>query len=191
MGDYRVTVKVRNAKLLRAINNAGYSSIPKFCVDAGVAYVQVNALINMVESPLTQKFEIRKVVNDIIDFLCEPFDALFSEAQCEALVSNKSERDVSAELAFSFIANRATIDPMDLLEGEDRSLIVDDLLKCLVPREENVIRKSFGIGCDKKTLKTITDDLGVNRERVRHIEAGAIRKMREKAKEGKGPANER
>ena len=191
MGDYRVTVKVRNAKLLRAINNAGYSSIPKFCADAGVAYVQVNALINMVESPLTQKFEIRKVVNDIMDFLCEPFDALFSESQCEALVSNKSERDVSAELAFSFIANRATIDPMELLEGEDRSLIVDDLLKCLVPREENVIRKSFGIGCDKKTLKTISDDLDVTRERVRHIEAGAIGKMREKGREGKWPANER
>lgn len=38
MTDYRVTVKVRNARLLRAIENAGYTSIPKFANDAGVSY---------------------------------------------------------------------------------------------------------------------------------------------------------
>ena len=55
----------------------------------------------------------------------------------------------------------------------------DLILLTLTPREEKVIRLSFGMDCDsKKTFDEIGKILEITRERVRQIEAKALRKLR-------------
>lgn len=55
----------------------------------------------------------------------------------------------------------------------------DFILHTLTPREEQVIKLYFGIDCDrKKTFAEIGEILSVTRERVRQIEAKALRKLR-------------
>ena len=51
------------------------------------------------------------------------------------------------------------------------------ILKTLSPEEEKVIRKRFGIGCEQK-LEEIGQEFGVTRERIRRIEAEALRRLR-------------
>src|SRR6202165_3235666 len=53
------------------------------------------------------------------------------------------------------------------------------ILKPLSPREEKVIRLRFGIGCEREhTLEEIGQEFDVTRERIRQIEAKALRQLR-------------
>ena len=56
---------------------------------------------------------------------------------------------------------------------------VADILGSLTPREERVLRKRFGIGLEKDyTLEEVGKELSVTSERLRQIEAKALRKLR-------------
>ena len=55
--------------------------------------------------------------------------------------------------------------------------VVTDILLMLTPREERVIRRRFGIGVNDATLEDIGQDFSVTRDRIRQIEAKALRKM--------------
>ncbi len=64
--------------------------------------------------------------------------------------------------------------PFDNLEAA-----VKRMLATLTPREERVLRMRFGVG-EKfdHTLKEVGQDFEVTRERIRQIEAKALRKLR-------------
>ena len=56
---------------------------------------------------------------------------------------------------------------------------INNALKTLTPREERVLRKRFGIGENTDhTLEEVGQDFAVTRERIRQIEAKALRKLR-------------
>jgi RNA polymerase sigma factor (sigma-70 family) len=53
------------------------------------------------------------------------------------------------------------------------------ILKTLTPKEEQVIRMRFGIGAERDhTLEEVGRHLSITRERVRQIEAKALRKLK-------------
>ncbi len=54
-----------------------------------------------------------------------------------------------------------------------------DVLTTLSPKEEKVVRMRFGIGCEREhTLEEIGQEFSVTRERIRQIEAKALRQLR-------------
>ncbi len=54
-----------------------------------------------------------------------------------------------------------------------------NILRTLSPKEEKVIRLRFGIGCEREhTLEEIGQEFDVTRERIRQIEAKALRQLR-------------
>jgi RNA polymerase primary sigma factor len=56
---------------------------------------------------------------------------------------------------------------------------VDRILSTLTPREQTVIRLRFGIGYDQpSTLEQVGQNLSVTRERIRQIEAKALKKLK-------------
>lgn len=62
--------------------------------------------------------------------------------------------------------------------GDDREAALD-VLETLSAREQRVIRLRFGIGVSRAhTLREIGEQLGLTRERIRQIEAAALKKMR-------------
>jgi RNA polymerase primary sigma factor len=58
---------------------------------------------------------------------------------------------------------------------EDLSAIFNKVLK---PREQTILRKSFGIGCQEEGPEEIGAQLGLTRERVRQIKEKSIEKIR-------------
>jgi RNA polymerase primary sigma factor len=65
------------------------------------------------------------------------------------------------------------------LDKESMNQFINDLLKeVLNPREQKIIKESFGIGVMEKSLEEIADDMGMTRERIRQVREKALRKIR-------------
>jgi RNA polymerase primary sigma factor len=78
-----------------------------------------------------------------------------------------------------FIEDKNTASPVDSVINLDLSEQVDKVLGSLTPREERVLRMRFGIGeKSDHTLEEVGQDFEVTRERIRQIEAKALRKLR-------------
>jgi RNA polymerase primary sigma factor len=75
------------------------------------------------------------------------------------------------------IIDERMLTPEDLLIISGTQTVIKKLLGCLSSREERVIRQRFGIGCDEHTLEEIGQAYGVTRERIRQIEAKALKKL--------------
>jgi len=77
------------------------------------------------------------------------------------------------------IADRGSVSPADSVLAAEVRNETSAFLQTLVPREEQVLRLRFGVGCGREhTLEEIGAGLDVTRERVRQIELRALRKLR-------------
>ena len=78
-----------------------------------------------------------------------------------------------------FIEDRQIVSPSDAVINLNLKEQTDQVLKTLTPREEKVVRMRFGIGeKSDHTLEEVGQDFEVTRERIRQIEAKALRKLR-------------
>jgi RNA polymerase primary sigma factor len=78
-----------------------------------------------------------------------------------------------------FIADEHATDPGEATVSSNMGEKTRDALKTLTKREENVLRLRFGIDSAKDhTLEEVGQDFEVTRERIRQIEAKALRKLR-------------
>jgi RNA polymerase primary sigma factor len=78
-----------------------------------------------------------------------------------------------------FIEDKKAVSPLEAATRYDLQRHISTLLSTLTPREERVLRKRFGIGeSTDHTLEEVGQDFAVTRERVRQIEAKALRKLR-------------
>jgi RNA polymerase primary sigma factor len=78
-----------------------------------------------------------------------------------------------------FLEDKAVISPQEAMISANLSEQTRKVLASLTPREEKVLRMRFGIG-EKydHTLEEVGQDFDVTRERIRQIEAKALRKLR-------------
>jgi RNA polymerase primary sigma factor len=77
------------------------------------------------------------------------------------------------------IEDRWVASPVDSVIDSNIREETAAILKTLSPKEEKVIRLRFGIGCDREhTLEEIGQQFDVTRERIRQIEAKALRQLR-------------
>ena len=78
-----------------------------------------------------------------------------------------------------FIKDTKVVSPADALISLNLKEQTDLVLKSLTPREEKVIKMRFGVNDDSEhTLEEVGQDFAVTRERIRQIEAKALRKLR-------------
>ncbi len=78
-----------------------------------------------------------------------------------------------------FIEDAATLAPTDAALFSSLRLITKDVLDTLTPREAKVLRMRFGIEMNTDhTLEEVGQQFDVTRERIRQIEAKALRKLR-------------
>jgi RNA polymerase primary sigma factor len=78
-----------------------------------------------------------------------------------------------------FIEDKNAVSPMDAMISVSLVEQTRKVLATLTPREEKVLRMRFGIGEKAdRTLEEVGVDFEVTRERVRQIEAKALRKLR-------------
>ena len=78
-----------------------------------------------------------------------------------------------------FIEDRQVVSPAEAVINLNLKEQTESVLKTLTPREERVIKMRFGVGDGSEhTLEEVGQDFAVTRERIRQIEAKALRKLR-------------
>ena len=79
-----------------------------------------------------------------------------------------------------FIEDKTIANPADSVITLNLREITEEVLKSLTPREEKVIKMRFGLGpnASEHTLEEVGQHFAVTRERIRQIEAKALRKLR-------------
>ena len=78
-----------------------------------------------------------------------------------------------------FIADEQTLNPLEYTQSQAYREEIDAVLQTLTPREEKVIRLRNGLDDNRpRTLEEVGREFNVTRERIRQIEAKAIRRLR-------------
>jgi RNA polymerase primary sigma factor len=107
-----------------------------------------------------------KKVDEILRLVQEPI----------ALQSPIGDEDSKLE---DFLEDKSAVSPFDRVENLEMKESITRLLHTLTPREEEVIRMRFGIGVSREhTLEEVGHHLSVTRERIRQIEAKALKKLK-------------
>lgn len=107
-----------------------------------------------------------KKVDEILRLVQEPI----------ALQSPIGDEDSKLE---DFLEDKTVVSPFDRVENLEVKESITKLLHTLTPREEEVIRMRFGIGVSREhTLEEVGHHLSVTRERIRQIEAKALKKLK-------------
>ncbi len=77
------------------------------------------------------------------------------------------------------LEDRSAGSPTDRILGEDLTEQVDRALARLTPKEQEILKLRFGIGgAEAQTLEEVGKRFALTRERIRQIEAQALRKLR-------------
>ena len=78
-----------------------------------------------------------------------------------------------------FIEDKDALQPIEAAIQSDLRETTTRVLASLTPREERILRMRFGIGMNKDhTLEEVGQQFTVTRERIRQIEAKALRKLK-------------
>jgi RNA polymerase primary sigma factor len=78
-----------------------------------------------------------------------------------------------------FIEDRGVVSPADAVININLKEMTEQVLNTLTPREERIIKMRFGMeDGTERTLEEVGQAFGVTRERIRQIEAKALRKLR-------------
>ncbi len=121
---------------------------------------QPEELSETLELPLDKVRMVMRIANDPISL--------------ETPVGEEEDSKLS-----DFIADPNAVDPADAVIHSALAEQTRDLLATLAPREARVLRMRFGIGeRANRTLEEVGADFDVTRERIRQIEAKALRKLR-------------
>lgn len=115
---------------------------------------------------MDNKFSPEKI-QEILNYALDP-------VSLEKPVGEENDSHVS-----DFIEDKDNMSPSDYADEAEKNAALDSILKELTDREERVIRLRYGIpNGTPYTLEEVGKEFGVTRERIRQIEAKALKKLK-------------
>lgn len=181
MADYEVTIRVRNARMLRKMKECGIANAAELSRVSGASYSLVVHLLNLKISALRVSGELRPVVNQVCEVLrCLPEDIIPAKHFESALRKNSATFDATLEDVESLVSYmKPAALPDKGIEVAEAHASVGEAISLLSEREQKIISLRFGLdGDEPKSLTEIGEIFGVTRNRIRQIEAKALRTLK-------------
>ncbi|WP_280151563.1 RNA polymerase sigma factor RpoD [Piscinibacter sp. XHJ-5] len=150
-----IRVPVHMIEALNKMNRVGRAHLHQFGVQADVA-----TLARKLDLPEAKVRQIMKIAKEPVSM--------------ELPVGDEGDTTLG-----DFIEDGQNVAPMDSALQSGLRAVVDEVLEGLSPREAKVLRMRFGIGMSSDhTLEEVGRQFDVTRERIRQIEAKALRKLK-------------
>ena len=141
---------------------------------------QINRMIK-IQRKLTQELQREPTVQEIADAMNEKVEKVrqMQKIALEPVSTDKAIGEEEDSTLLDFVADTETLNPLEYTMNEKFKEEIDKFLKELQPREEKVIRLRYGLYDGRPhTLEEVGKEFNVTRERIRQIEAKAIRRLR-------------
>ena len=193
---YRVKVIVRNNLLLTAIEDAGYSSAASFAKAIGYTAQEISSLVSLRKPPVNKDGTFSPLAKDVMEALgAAPHDLWTTEQLTMNLHRNSVDKVVTTKFLLDTDAMQSVLGGNILqLEGatygeietpeqnqNKKELVerVEEILDSLPIRHAKILRLRYGIGGGPElTLEQVAAIFNVTRERIRQVEAKAMRLIR-------------
>ena len=185
MTDYRVTVTVKNARILRAMEKAGFYSVAALARATGVGQTALGLLVNMNIAPVVAcrnqaATRWTSAAEKLSLAVGVPVEQLFSAAQrSPSGAPTRKSIDVSETEVRAYIANASYAAPA-LEDG----LIKKDILRKIIieakldPREDEIVAGTF---FEDKYAPDFAAGFGISTARADQIRKRALRKLKSAA----------
>lgn len=183
MSDYRIVVRVKNARILRAMERVGCETVAELCRRMGAPHreVRVGQLVNLRIPARSRNGTWLPLALAIAEALgCEPEDIFNERQQYQGIEHNVAHFDATEKAIARFISANEPLGLEERHEQNERDSLLHEMLSHLRPRERAVIGARFGLDSGHKSSLEETGTLigHVSRERVRQLESRAISKLR-------------
>ena len=185
MAEIRVELRAKNSALWHCVFDH-FTSIRKFAQFYNLPYQEVSLYLRLTRSPYTKNGEPRTAARKVATAMAMPLDVLFPKSVYLDHIVSAFAVEVDVE---RFVALRHATTASNLLAGPTADELFDlrDALRkqldTLSPREQRVIDALFGLSNgEPQTLEQVGGAHGVSRERIRQIQAKALRKLRHPAR---------
>lgn len=145
--------------------------------------------ISKASRQLTQEYGRNPTAQEIADKLLIPVDKVrkvLRTARDPVSLDSPVGSDDDESMVGDFIEDKSAVSPLKATMYNNLKEITNTLLSGLTSREERVLRMRFGIGMETdNTLEDVGKQFSVTRERIRQIEAKALRKLKHPKRAGK------
>lgn len=176
MSDYLVQVKIKNARLMKAIRQAGFPTAASFAKELGICNSRLCALLSFKEAPMQKDGMWRPYVMQICDYLHKMPCELFPEKhQSITMKKNNSEFTCS----YDELKALPTKTPEQLLLADEINQRLLDKINSLQERTAYALKRYYGLmGDNQPTMRELGKEMGISVERVRQIMMRGTRRLK-------------
>ena len=166
--DFNIKISVRNGRLLKAIR-ARYASVADLARKCHLHQSRVNSLVTMTVKPFNKNGWTDLALDVAAMVGKEPEDLWPDHLRELKLIKSTAEMEVDLDSVKQLIQDGTSEKSLSQISA------ISKLSENLTPRERQCMAMRWALG---HTLDETARVFGVTRERVRQIEAKAIRKMK-------------
>lgn len=143
--------------------------------------IEMMSKVKKAERDLEQRFgrearieEVAKYLDMKVEKVKEIYSWMKDTTSLDITVGEEDDTTIG-----SFVEDEVAADRFSSVEKKERAKAIDIVLGTLDERERFIIERRFGIGVPRScTLEEVGNELNISKERVRQIEAAALRKLR-------------
>jgi RNA polymerase sigma factor (sigma-70 family) len=182
--DLRLELRARNNILWHLVFD-GYASVQEFCKTHNLDPSSVGQLLNLSAKPykITRGDNVvpTKTAARLAEIAAMSMSELFPLALYSGLIPQRMVTEIpSHRMAQLSAAKHIALPPAqeDKLFLEDVRKVINSTLETLTPKQQQVVRGRFGIGCDEQTQAQIAEQMNISIARVGQIEQTVLRRLR-------------
>lgn len=172
--EYAVKVTVRNNLILRRMKKLGIKSQAELAKQSGLGPQIVGTLIGLKKRPVSaytgEWLDCAFALSSALQ--TEPEELWTEKQRGMALGRNSREVSMSEDAVAQLASGNGTEQMVQKVLTSER---VAKTLQVLTPRQQDIIHRRF---FEEETLDEVAIHHGVHRERIRQIEAKALRKLK-------------
>jgi len=180
MKDYRLEIKIKNNYLFTKMQEYGIKNAAQLAEAIGSNPTSISRYLNLLVPAYEKNGRLTKIAKKLCDFFSCSVEELFPAEHLEnaldknIVVTEKNKHELLPSRMLE------TNDPSIALMEEEIALgVKQSLARALNEKEQKILALRFGLdGEVSHTLLETAELFGVSRERIRQIEAKALRKLR-------------